>query len=482
MFLTLNRQQPLGKQIHEWLRQQILDGRLPPDRRLPASRELATELRVSRNTVLRVYEQLIADGYAEGRIGAGTYVCSEFPSEPARASRRRSARRPRLSSFGRRAAGQWREPALWSVPMRAGIRFPFGLGVPDGADFPHDVWRRLLSRGSRHRSNRFLEGLRPEGVYAPLLDALASYLRRTRGHEYAPEQFLVFNGTQHTLDLIIRVLIDPGDSVVIEDPHDTATRRTLLAAGARLAAVPVDELGMDTAKLPRPTLRRRLIFTTPSLQFPTGVRMSAPRRLALLQWAKAADAYVIEGSYDAEFLDRGAPDPIQLLDHDGRVIYIESLVKVMSPIMDLAFVILPADLVDPFRKAKFLIDRHTPALQSVLADFIGEGHYERHVKRTRKRYAARREALLAALDRCLGDRVEVVASRGGLHQLIWLRDVRARQVDGLVRRAADAGVLVHPVRPCYLEAPRRGGLLLGFASLNERQIQAGVRRLAKVIT
>lgn len=279
------------------------------------------------------------------------------------------------------------------------------------------------------------------------------------------------------------MLLDPGDRVVIEEPHYQGARLVFLAAGARLVPAPVDGDGLDVACLPRAGARARLAYVTPSHQFPTGVVMSLGRRLALLEWARRADAHVVEDDYDSEYRYEGRPiEAVQGLDRAGRVIYVGTLSKVLFPALRLGYLVLPGPLVEPFRRAKWATDRHTGTLeQEVLAEFIRDGHFERHLRRSRTRYAARRAALLDALAAHFGDRAEVVGANAGVHLLVWLRGVAPGALDRLVQRAAEDGVGVYPIAPYYLIPPKRAGLLLGYASLTEAEIRAGIRRLAAVL-
>jgi GntR family transcriptional regulator/MocR family aminotransferase len=290
------------------------------------------------------------------------------------------------------------------------------------------------------------------------------------------------NGSQQAIDLTARVLVDPNDIVVIEEPHYQGARKVFAAAGAELVFSSVDTEGLDAATLPAAAGSAKLAYVTPSHQFPTGAVMTLARRLALLAWAERTAAFVFEDDYDSEYRYEGKPiEAVQGLDRANRVIYTGTFSKVMYPALRAGYMVLPPPLVEPVAAAKWLSDRHTPTLeQEALAEFIVEGHFERHLRRSRMRNAARRAALLDALDTHLGDRVEVSGANAGIHMLVWLRDLAPEDLDPLVERAARAGVGIYPVTPYFATPPPRAGLVMGYASMNEKDIQEGVRVLAEV--
>jgi len=488
MFLKLVVGEPLGQQVYHAFRRKILAGEMAPATRLPSTRALALELGVSRNVVLLAYEQLLAEGYAEGRAGSGTYVAAALPETPRIPRPQRDARRVRapgsspLSRYGRRLA-ELPPVGPGAVSVENRLPYDFRYGVPSADDFPGGVWRGIVARRMRAGSLGAMVYGPPEGQ-APLRQALAAYLKRSRGVASEPDQIIVVNGSQQALDLTSRVLLDAGDRVVIEDPQYQGARRVFAAAGATAVAVPVDADGLDVARIrPRATVAR-LAYVTPSHQFPTGVVMSLARRLALLEWAERTGAYILEDDYDSEYRYEGRPiEAVQGLDTAGRVIYMGTFSKVLFPALRLGYLVLPPPLVAPFTAAKWLTDRHTATLeQEALAEFVGDGHFERHLRRARMRHASRRAALLDALTEHLGDRVEIMGANAGVHLVVWLSDVPARGLDRMIAAAAAEGVGVYPVAPYYIEPPRRAGLILGYASLTESDIRTGIRRLAAVVT
>ena len=491
MFVTLNGNGTLQQQVYEGLRRAILECRLGPRARLPSTRSLARELGVSRNTVLAAYEQLLAEGYVVGRVGSGTYVAAELPDAMLAARRAETAAReaglpaPRLSAYGERVRRV--DPldlpgASLTRPAASRLQYDFRYGTPSVEEFPHETWRRLLARRARRASVRSLGYGRPEGEPA-LREAIADYLRRARAVDCRAEQVIVVQGSQQALDLVARLLVDPGDVVVVEDPAYQGARKVFRAAGGRLVAAPVDGEGADLSRLPPAADAARLVYVTPSHQFPTGATMSLARRLELLAFAERTSAYVVEDDYDSEFRYEGRPiESVQGLDRRGRVLYVGTFSKVLFPALRVGYLVLPEPLVPIVAAAKWLADRHTATLeQEVLADFITGGHFERHLRRARAHNAARRAALLEALAEHLGDRAVVSGANAGVHLLLWLPGVPAGAVPDLVAAAARAGVGVYPVAPHYLNPPDTAGLLLGYASLTESEIRQGIRRLARVI-
>jgi GntR family transcriptional regulator/MocR family aminotransferase len=353
--------------------------------------------------------------------------------------------------------------------------------MPSLADFPVATWHRCLGRAARRAPERAYDYGSPQGSIA-LRTALAGYLGRSRGVACTPEQLIVVTGSQQGIDLAARLLLDPGDDVVVEEPGFEGARNAFLAYGARLAPVAVDDEGLDPGALPATA---RLALVTPAHQYPLGGVMSWTRRAALLGWAARAGAWVVEDDYDGEFRFDGRPvPPLKALDAGGHVLYLGTCSKVMFPALRVGYLVLPPALVEPFARAKLLADGGSPRLeQDALAEFIAGGAFERHVRRARARNAERRAALLSALHDRLGDRVSVSGANAGLHLVVWLRDVPGRSAGAIARRAADAGVGIYPIAPYYTSAPPgRAGFILGYSALAVRDIRAGVARLAGVLS
>ena len=480
--LVLDGDGLLHRQVYRALRGAILDGALAPGARLPSTRTLTHDLGVSRTPILLAYEQLVAEGYVAGRRGSGTYVAGTLApaaQDPARVIPPRCAPMPpRLSRFGLRALESARGVPGWRL-RDASLPYDFRYGRPAYGDFPHETWRRVLARCARRAPVGALDYGPPEGLPA-LREAIAAYASRARGVRCSAEDVMIVNGSQQGLDLAARVLVDPGLPVVLEEPQYAGARRVFEAVGARVRSVPVDADGIRVDLLPR---RARLAYVTPSHQFPTGAVLPVPRRLALLAWAERAAAYVIEDDYDSEYRYTARPvESLQGLDRAGRVVYLGTFSKVLFPALRLGYVVVPESLRRAFRAAKGLSDTGSATLeQAALAEFIRDGHFARHVSRSRARCAARRLALLDALRHHLGDRAEVRGADAGLHVLLWLRDVPGSRLPVLVRAAEELGVGIYPVAPHCSEAPPTAGLVLGYASLTEASIREGIRRLARAL-
>jgi GntR family transcriptional regulator/MocR family aminotransferase len=466
---------PLHRQIYAQLRAAILSGRLAPGQRVPATRGLAEQLGLSRNTVARAYDDLLSEGYLEGRVGAGTFVSAALVGPPAREQASvESGWTPPLSPWAGRALSGG-APTVLDPRVAAG--FDFRPGTPEWDAFPRRIWWRLLGR--RLRAGELGRYADPAG-YPALREAIASHLAASRAVVCTPEQVAIVNGTQQAIDLLARLLVSPGDRVVVEEPGYPEARRVLAAYGATIVPVPVDARGLRTEALPSDG-GVRLVYVTPSHQFPTGATLSLDRRLRLLEWARRHDALVIEDDYDSEFRYAGRPvESLQGLERTGRVVYLGTFSSVLFPPLRVGYVVLPIGLVEPFVATKWLADRGTGALeQQALADFIVEGHFSRHLRRMRRLGRARRDALLASLRRHLGSSAAPPLAETGTHVLLSLRGVDEGTA---LREASRRGVGVYPVAPHYAApAGARPGLLLGYASLPEDAIEEGVRRLGEAL-
>jgi GntR family transcriptional regulator / MocR family aminotransferase len=484
MELTLDGTGPLYRQLYGALRTAILSGALAAGEQLPSTRALAAAVKVSRITVVLAYEQLLAEGYAVARRGSGTYVTAELAPRRGdeKSPRPGTAAAARLSRFGRRIVGAAKlQPPSWA-PRHPPLPYDFRYGRAAVGDFPHALWRRHLARCARRASLRALDYGPPEGLIE-LREALADYLRRSRAVDAGPDQIVVVNGSQQGLDLAARVLLDAGDRVLLEEPHYTGARRVFRGLGARLLTLPVGDEGLDVARLRSAAGRPRVAYVTPSHQFPLGTVMSAAHRLALLDWAARAGAHVIEDDYDSEYRYAGPPiGSLQGLDHRGRVLYLGTFSKVLFPALRLGYLVLPETLVAAFRTAKALTDTGSATLeQAALAEFIREGHYDRHLRRSRAKVGARRAALLEALAGELGDRAEISGADAGLHVVVWLRGLAPARLPALIERCAAVGVGVYSATPYYLRPPPRAGLLIGYASLTENEIRRGIELLRRCL-
>jgi GntR family transcriptional regulator / MocR family aminotransferase len=476
--LTLHPDRPLQRQLYDGLRQAIGEGRLPPAARLPSARLLAAELGISRNTVTLVFDQLRAEGYIEGHMRAGTFVSRTLPDAllQTRAAAAPRSRRPAGPELSRRGSALARSGFAGGAPGRPR---PFRPGIAGLDAFPATLWARLTGR--RWRSAGVSLGYGDAAGYLPLREAIADYVARARAARCSADQVLVVSGSQQGLDLAARVLLDPGEVAWIEEPGYLGARAALLAAGAILAPVPVDRHGLDVAAGEHRAPEARLAYVSPSHQFPLGVTLSATRRLELLRWARRARAWVLEDDYDSEYRYASRPlASLQGLDDDGRVVYIGTFSKTLFPGLRLGYVIAPPGTEDAFRAARAAADRHSPSLeQAVLADFIGAGHFVRHVRRMRALYLERRDALRDAITRRLGGAVELGPAEAGMHLLGWLP---AGVDDAAVSAAlAEAGVEAPPLSRYALRPLERAGLLLGYAGFSDRALRAAVDRAAPVL-
>lgn len=482
MVIRLDRATPLQTQLYDQLKASILSGAAAPGTRLPSSRALADQFAIARNTVLLAYEQLLAEGYLESRPGAGTFVGAALPAcaapRPAAAVPAEAPRTPRLSRYSERLRGL----DIDSLTRRGGLRYSFHYGTVSAADFPADIWRRLLLREIRRRAGKPYLYENPQGL-PELRAALSDYLGRARAVRARPEQILIVNGSQQAVDLALRVLVDPGDTVVVEDPGYSGARLAVEAIGARLLPVPVDADGLDTARLPPPEAGTRLAHVTPGHQFPTGGVMPAARRLALLDWAERGGTYVFEDDYDSEYRYEGRPvESLQALDRAGLVIYSGTVSKVLSPGLRLGYMVLPPELVEPFLRAKQLTDRHTASLdQAVFAHLIRDGHFERHIRRTRRRNQRRRDALVAALTSAFGPAVAIEGAKVGLHLVVRFRDIPAALAGSVAEAAALRSVGIVPAETGSQGLDDGAGFLMGYAALEEADIRQGVALLREVV-
>ncbi|MEX5747856.1 PLP-dependent aminotransferase family protein [Massilia sp. X63] len=477
---------PLFRQLYARLKDAILRGRLAPGARLPATRELARQLQVSRQTVIAAYEQLTAEGYLRGGVGRGTFVDAALPvarQAPPAPAALPGLLRPLPERGAAMAAGMARV-RYHSGPVRA-----FRPSMPGLDLFPFEVWRKLEMRALR-RPGPHLGYSAPSGDLR-LRELLCAYLRAARGVDCTQEQVVITSGSQQALYLLAHLLLAPGDAVWLESPGYQGACAPMAVAGARICTVPVDAEGMDVAWAAAHHPDARMVFATPSHQLPLGATMSLARRLALLRWATAHRAWIIEDDYDSEYRYTGPPlASLQSLDRAGCVIYTGTLSKVLFPGLRLGYVVAPPALAEPLAHAKAVVDRHSAILpQMVLADFIAEGHFARHIRRTREAYAERRQVLLDALGTRLDERLRCGPTDAGLDLCVHFRpgrDGRFPDEARVAEAALDAGIELRPL--AYYANPQAGpacavdpGLVLGFSAVGAADIRRGVERLAAVI-
>lgn len=459
----------LSEQIYRQIFEAILDGRLPPGKRLPATRALAAQLQVSRNTVGAAYERLLAEGVTTGRVGAGTFVSHERGPTPAGATRRAPAGAVQPREI-------WRTIAVLPARQRGDVAFDFSPGTPDDALFPLTAWRRLIANEFRRTASPYGTYGHPAG-HAPLRAAIARHVGLSRSVRAEADDVVVTQGAQQAFDLIGRVLITPGMCVAVEDPGYSRVRLLYRSLGARVVGVPVDDEGLIVDAIPKTA---RLVYVTPSHQFPLGTTMSLRRRTALLAWAERREGVIVEDDYDTEFRFGSRPlDPLQSLDRVGRVIYVGSFSKVMLPALRVGFLVAPASLQPALQAAKQLTDWHGDlGTQAALARFIDEGLLVRHIRTVTREYALRYARIVEGIARQLSPWLRVVPSAAGMHLAATVAPGTTVDVAHVVARAGARGVAVRRLADFYLGEPASDGLVLGYGGIAGPRIDEGLARLA----
>ena len=469
---------PAGASLYRWfyeeLRSAILDGRLHPGSRLPATRDLAAAYQLSRATIVTAFEQLKSEGYVEGKGGSGTYVSQVLPEQLLQVGRLRQEkrlphRRVPLSSYARRL-----QPFQSSTPrpLRA-----FRANQPALDLFPTTLWAQVASRRLRRVSANLLAGGEALG-YRPLREAVADYLNTSRGVKCSAEQVLIVSGAQEALDRTARVLLNPGEPVWMEEPGYPGASVVFRAIGAKICSVPVDDEGLDLESGLRRWRRARLVYVTPAHQFPLGVTMSLRRRLALLEWGRRSGTLIFEDDYDSEYRYSGRPIPaMQGLDRSGVVVFSGSFSAVLFPALRLGYLVVPPDMVDIFAAAESVSTHHPPLLeQAVLCDFITEGHFARHIRAMRELYAERLSVLLDSAKAKLSGLLEISNVEAGLQTVGWLKGtVTAKRA---AEAAAERNVEVVPLSDYASGHSRKNALILGFAAVEPRELRRGAEELA----
>ncbi|MNO47411.1 HTH-type transcriptional regulatory protein GabR [compost metagenome] len=498
--IQLDRRQGLSRQLYQALRARMLDGRLGGGTRLPASRDLAALLAISRNSVVRAYDQLYAEGFIEGRVGDGTYVAQlVHQGQPAgKISTKVSTGLPTglptaLSTKTVDSTGVTSSKLIHNSAMqrlqnhilpspKSGPPRAFRVGVPAFDLFPFEVWAKLQAAFWRKPGLQHLGYGDPAGD-PRLRELIAAYLRGSRGLSCTAEQIVITSGAQQAITLCAQLLLDPGDSVAVENPGYRAAGNAFAIAGAKVQGVAVDAEGFDCAALQR-IERCRLAYVTPSHQYPTGVTMSLARRLELLAWAQQAQGWIVEDDYDGEYRYSGAPlAPLAALDNQGRVLYVGTFGKIAFPALRLGYLVLPRQLVQVFAQRRALDVRHSEiGTQVVMAEFMAGGHFQRHIRRMRRAALSRRNALLAGWPVDIPGCGALPVVTAGLHVAVPV-DSFAREAE-LVAQAESVGVELNPLSGYWLPdsiepVDNRAGLVLGFAAVAEGEIAAAMVRLSK---
>src|SRR5581483_6538749 len=451
----------------DWFRRAIITGQIRPGQRIPSTRNLAAELKISRIPVSNAYDQLLAEGYLDTFPGAGTCVSRSIPDEALMpAANGEKGDRPNVGNMAPRRISS-RGLALTQLPTQSWLNIvgAFRVSLPALDHFPVGIWSKLVSRHSRS-STKGLMGYGDAMGHLPLREAIAEYLGAARGVRCDASQIMITTGSQQGLQLAAQILLDSKSSVWIEEPGYPSARQAFIAAGAKLVPVPVDDEGMKIAEMIRRGQKARAVYITPSHQYPLGMTMTATRRMLLLNWAARSGAWIIEDDYDSEYRFGSRPiSSLQGLDAYSRVIYVGTFSKVMFPALRVGYLVVPKDLISAFCAARDAADVFSATLyQSVLADFIREGHFARHIRRMLMLYMERRKALVRSIRMQIGDKVEVVGDEAGMHLVIMLPS----GIDDVTvsKKAAQKGVSATPLSTCYLRPPTRGGLILGYGGTN----------------
>ena len=471
MYLQLDGQGPLHVQLARALRVAILDGRLRSGCRLPSTRFVSKELGLSRTTVLAAYEQLRAEGFIAGKVGSGSYVGPVLTRVPAPAA---SPALAPPSRYTQRMMDAMPRPA---VPMNADVRYHMQYGAPLINPALTTAWSRELAQAARYTDPHYPN---PQGLPA-LREAVCDYLARRRGVRVDADRVLIVNGTQQALALTARVLLDEGDPVALEEPRYFGAYQIYRAHGARLLPVPVDDEGLICRHLPEQP--PRLVFVTPSHQFPSGSVMSLRRRMELLQYANERSCWVVEDDYDSEFRYDVHPLPaLRAMDEHDRVIYIGTFSKALLGSLRLGYMVLPSALCEYFKRTKWLDDMGCSSIdQAALANFMQCGAFERHLRRASQMLKARRSALIAGLREHAGDRFDINDSHAGMHLVAWLRDMDHAQCRALIDYALTQGLGLHAIAPAYFTPPPRPGLLLGYAGLSVAELREATALLGRCL-
>jgi GntR family transcriptional regulator/MocR family aminotransferase len=478
--ITIDREapKPLYRQVYDAYRTSIVNGGLRAGQRVPSTRILAAELGISRIPILNAYGQLLAEGYFEGRVGSGTIVSQSLPDQIS--SSFRNSQKTLKARPGPRPLSKGASVVSSGENVQLRRRWgAFAVSQVASEHFPFRIWNSLVTRHCRRTSGRSLDYGNPLGLKV-LREAIATYLRTARGVRCEAGQIMIVSGSQQGLEITTRVLLDPGSSVWMEEPGYRLARGVFALNGCRMAPVPVDYLGLNVALGSKLCGNARAALVTPSHQYPLGIIMSASRRLQLLDWAETSGSWIIEDDYDSEYRYDNTPiASLQGMDRNSRVIYIGTFSKVLFPSLRLGYVVIPPDLIKHFVAVRLAMDI-APAgfYQAVLADFILEGHFSRHVRRMRSLYRDRASVLVEAVRKELGFGVDITGGQAGMHVAITLKGICDREI---ADRAADQNLTLVPLSSSYLSKPTRQGFILGFGGVTAGQIPLAVCKLSSLL-
>lgn len=491
-FLRLDgrRKSPLFRQLYEALRTAILDGRLKPNARIPSSRTLVDQLGVSRTTVVTAIDLLISEGYLQTAVGSGTFVSKDIPNDRPFVNATPTQVSPPSVLTSQSGTGNYYSDyghdllELPRVSHFAGTPKPFCPGEPALDEFPTNVWSKIVRRVWSTISPARLSYGEAAGSFA-LRKSIAEYLRAHRGVRCDTTQVMIVNGTQQAIDIVARIAINPGDQVLFENPGYVSAREVFAKQGAKIVPMDVDENGALIAEAIERASNPRLIYVTPSHQYPLGVTLPIERRMELIQWAGETNGLILEDDYDSEYRYSQKPIPcMQGLDSSDRTIYVGSFSKVIFPALGLGYAIVPPDMVEGFENALRLTSRPASQVdQIVLNEFIREGHFSRHIRRMRKTHSERRKIFVEEVEKHLSGRLRILGSQAGLHCATILEsgqdDVEVSEM------LAQVGVISRPLSYYYMSdvepAQRLNGLVFGFACANPSQIRKGIRAVSELL-
>lgn len=468
---------PLHRQLFLKLRDNILTGAIKPGTRLPSTRLLATDLNISRNTVLSAFDQLMAEGYLQSRVGAGSYISDHLPDDLLQTKRdpRKIEVKPRTVKLSKQA-----EALRPTGTVISRLQGPFSPGKPELDQFPFEIWARLLAKHWRHPKPEYLSD-NPIGGSVSLREALAEHLAQTRAVKCTPDQVIVLSGSQQAIHLVIKAFAESGDPILMEDPGFPGIRTSIIAAGARAIPVPVDDQGFMLEEALERAPSARLACLSPSHQYPLGPTMSLQRRLEILKWAKQQDKFLLEDDYDSEYRYTGRPiSSLQGLDTDNRVLYVGSMSKVMFSGLRIGYLVVPEDLVDIFLALRRDIDGHSPAVaEAALAEFISEGYLAAHIRRMRTLYEQRQDILIRLLQTHCSDYLTFEAQECGMHLITFLTDTLSDcDVEFHCRKN---GLMLRALSKFYEGPNKKNGLIIGFAGTNGREMPRLVLKLSEIL-
>jgi GntR family transcriptional regulator/MocR family aminotransferase len=478
LFISHESSTPLFRQLETQLREFIWQGVLKPGERLPSTRVLAKQLHVARNTVINTYEQLIAEGFLVTKKGDGTRVTDDFDKQTAlNEQKENNANQPLVRT--KLSLRYENYASMHNVSFTKNPEaLPFRAHTPDLSSFPFKTWAQLATRRLRCASPNWLSQTPSQG-YEPLRQAITDYLGATRGIKISHQNILITAGAQQGVELLAKLLINPGDIVVFEDPGYTPAITIFEMLGATIISIPVDEFGLDVEKLSSIQQKIKIIYTTPVSQFPLGVCMSQAKRKKLIEWAQQNNSLIIEDDYNGEYRYSGRPlaTLYEQCDSD-HVIYISSFSKLLFPGLRIGFLVTPHQFIEPLSKLRWLLDRHSPILeQAVLTDFINDGHFSRHLRKMRKLYAERQQFLLAATNNHLSEIMVVPPLEGGLHLVGWLNE--GVKENDLLNASKKANIELTPTSLYHRLPVKHSSLLMGYASYSKEQLLESVLALKK---